>query len=87
MADVIGSGVARRLIDSDGDPLDNSNGQLKTVALNPLVPAEYNYISLSYNSDGNLQTVVYKTDGSGGTTVATLTLVYVDGNLSTITRS
>ena len=84
----IGSGIARQLIDSDGDPLDNSSGQLKTVALNPLVPAEYNYISLSYNSDGNLQTVVYKTDGSGGTTVATLTLVYnSDGNLSTITRS
>ena len=84
----IGTGIARQLIDADGDPIDNSNGQLKTVALNPLVPAEYNYISISYNTDGTINQVIYKTGGSGGTPVATLTLGYdSDANLTSIIRS
>jgi hypothetical protein len=39
---------------------------------------EHDYIDLSYTGS-NLTGVVYKTGGSGGTTVATLTLAY-DGN-------
>jgi len=53
----------------DGDPLAVVNG------LN--IPA-HDFISLSYTST-NLTGVTYKTGGSGGTTVATLVLVY-DGN-------
>ena len=87
MSNVVGSGISRHLIDSDGDPVDDAAGHLKTITSNSLVPSEYDYISLSYNADNNLETVVYKTGGSGGTPVATLTLVYVDGNLSTITKS
>jgi len=47
----------------------------------------FDYVSLSYTS-GNLTGVVYKTGGSGGTTVATLTLGY-DGsnNLTSVTKS
>jgi len=48
---------------------------------------EHDYISLTYTGS-NLTGVVYKTGGSGGTTVATLTLAY-DGsdNLTSVTKS
>jgi hypothetical protein len=45
----------------------------------------FDYISLSYTGD-NLTEVVYKTGGSGGTTVATLTLTYTGSVLDTITK-
>jgi len=43
-------------------------------------------ISLSYTGS-DLTGVIYKTGGSGGTTVATLTLAYSLGNLVSVTRS
>ena len=48
---------------------------------------KYDYISLSYTGS-NLTGVVYKHGGSGGLTVATLTLTY-DGsnNLTSVTKS
>jgi hypothetical protein len=48
---------------------------------------EHDYISLGYTGV-NLTSVVYKDGGSGGTTVATLTLAY-DGsnNLISVTKS
>lgn len=51
-----------------------------------LVPTAYDYISLSY-TDTDLTGVVYKTGGSTGTTVATLTLAYTAHVLQTITRT
>ena len=50
------------------------------------IPA-HDYIDLSYTG-ANLTGVVYKDGGSGGTTVATLTLAY-DGsdNLTSVTKS
>lgn len=52
-----------------------------------LIPVEFDYIALSPTGT-NPTTIVYKTGGSGGTTVATLTLTY-DGNnnVQTVTRS
>jgi hypothetical protein len=48
---------------------------------------EHDYIDLSYTGS-NLTGVVYKTGGSGGTTVATLTLAYDgDDNLISVTKS
>jgi hypothetical protein len=44
------------------------------------------FISLSYTS-GNLTGVVYKTGGSSGTTVATLTLAYSGSDLISVTKS
>jgi hypothetical protein len=44
------------------------------------------FISLSYTGS-NLTGVVYKTGGSGGTTVATLTLAYSGSNLISVTKS
>jgi hypothetical protein len=62
----------------DGDPL--------AVVAGLSIP-EHDYTSLSYTGT-NLTGVVYKTGGSGGTTVATLTLVY-DGNdnIISVTKS
>ena len=62
----------------DGDPL--------AVVAGLSIP-EHDYSSLSYTGT-NLTGVIYKTGGSGGTTVATLTLVY-DGNdnIISVTKS
>lgn len=49
------------------------------------IPA-HDYIALSYTGT-NLTGVVYKTGGSGGTTVATLTLAYSGSNLTSVTKS
>jgi len=52
----------------------------------------YDYIALTYvaagDGVGEIETVVYKTGGSGGTTVATLTLAYnVSNEISSITKT
>ena len=49
------------------------------------IPA-YDYIALSYTGS-DITGVVYKTGGSSGTTVATLTLVYTDSKLTSVTKS
>lgn len=47
----------------------------------------HNYRSFGYTS-GNLTSITYKTGGAGGTTVATLTLVYDgSGNLTSMTKT
>ena len=53
---------------------------------------KYDYIALTYvaagNGVGEIQTVTYKTGGSGGITVGALTLGYDASNrLSTVTRT
>ena len=59
---------------------------ISVTQLAQLIPYEFDYISLSYTGD-NLTGVVYKTGGSGGSTVATLTLAYTGSVLDTITRT
>jgi len=49
------------------------------------IPA-YDYIDLSYTGV-DLTGVVYKTGGSGGTTVATLVLTYTTNVLQTVTKT
>ena len=62
----------------DGDPL--------AVVAGLSIP-EHDYTALSYTGT-NLTGVVYKTGGSGGTTVATLTLAYdVNDNIISVTKS
>jgi len=53
---------------------------------------KYDYISLTYvaagNGVGEIQTVTYKTGGSGGITVGALLLGYdISNRLSTVTRT
>ena len=73
---------------------EEKQDELKTQlqVLNSLIPEAYDYITLTYVSSGNgvgeIETVVYKTGGSGGSTVATLTLAYNgDDKLSSVTKS
>lgn len=57
-----------------------------------LVPEAFDYQDITYvlagNGQGEISTVVFKSGGSGGTTVATLTMTYdANDKLSTVTRS
>lgn len=60
-----------------GDP---SNLYIKTSVINSLAPTGFDYIALTYVAEGDgvgeIETVVYKSGGSGGTTLRTLTLGY-----------
>ncbi len=47
---------------------------------------DHDYIALGYTGS-DLTNVTYKTGGSSGTTVATLTLAYSGGNLVSVTKS
>lgn len=73
-------------LDADGIEIKNDSGNPIPVVTGLEIP-EHDYIDLSYTGS-NLTGVVYKTGGSGGTTVATLTLAY-DGNdnLTSVTKS
>ena len=51
-----------------------------------LIPIAYDYISLGYTGD-NLTSVIYKSGGSSGTTVATLNLGYDGTKLPSKTKS
>jgi hypothetical protein len=55
------------------------------------IPA-HDYIALTYVASGNgvgqVETAIYKTGGSGGTTVATLTLTYDSSHrISSVTKT
>ena len=67
------------------DKQDDAIAELQNLVGLEIPP--HDYISLSYTGS-NLTGVVYKTGGSGGTTVATLTLGY-DGsdNLISVTKT
>lgn len=70
-----------------------SSGEALNVALtNGLVPESYDYMELTYvaagNGAGEVETVIYKSGGSGGSTVATLTLTYnASDEVATITKT
>lgn len=73
---------------------ETADGQLaqKTVNIGNLITEPYDYIALTYvaagNGAGEIETVTYKSGGSGGTTIATLTLTYDASNrILDITRS
>ena len=78
------TGVATKLV-----PMSDGQGTYApaVVAFQPLSPAEYDHIAMSYTGS-NLTEVVYKIGGASGTVVATLTLGYNgSGNLTSVTRS
>jgi len=54
----------------------------------PFTKSPYDYVSIAYNSTSDVYTL--KSGGSGGTTVATITLTYTDsgkGTLSSVERT
>ena len=65
---------------------------VSATVIGSLVPKEYDYMALTYVASGNgagkVETVTYKTGGSGGTTTAVLTLTYnADDKVETVTRT
>lgn len=72
---------------------DETNNALKVKGIaGGLVTEPYDYIALTYvvagNGAGEIETVTFKSGGSGGTTVAVLTLTYDATNkLSTVTKA
>jgi hypothetical protein len=79
-------GSATLSVTADGVEIKNDSGNPIPTLTGLEIPA-HDYIDLSYTGS-NLTGVVYKDGGSGGTTVATLTLAY-DGsdNLISVTKS
>jgi hypothetical protein len=55
----------------------------------PLIDQSYDYIGFSNaDTNGNYQTIVFKSGGSAGTTARTLTLAYdASSNVTSITRA
>ena len=70
---------------SDRMAVDSSNSAQVAVK-NKLVSEYHDYIALSYTGS-NLTGVVYKSGGSGGTTVATLALAYTGAVLDSVTKT
>jgi len=62
------------IVDSAGNQIPLASG---------LVPEAYDEINISYSGD-DISTVIYK---NGGVTVATLTLSYLAGKLTTIVKT
>jgi hypothetical protein len=63
------------------DPIDTLSG---------LSIPTYNYVSMTLSAGDTTETYVFKTGGSGGTTVATVVVVYTDSSrevLSTVTKT
>jgi hypothetical protein len=72
-------------LDANGVEIKNDSGNPIPVVTGLEIP-EHDFIDLSYTGE-NLTGVVYKTGGSGGTTVATLTLAYTGSRLDSVTKS
>lgn len=69
---------------------DTANTLLGGIA--GFVPTAYDYIALTYvaagDGAGEVETAIFKTGGSGGTTIATLTLTYnASDEIATVTKS
>jgi len=90
IASAVSTGSSPSFKDASGDSqraLVDSSGYAQITLQNQLVSEYYDFIDLGYTGS-NMTTVVYKSGGSGGTTVATLTLTYdVSDNLDTVTKS
>jgi len=78
-------GSATLSVTADGVEIKNDTGSPIPTITGLTIPA-HDHIALSYTGS-NLTGVVYKTGGSSGTTVATLTLAYSGSVLTSVTKS
>jgi len=86
-----GAATEATLLDVETNTLDTKTAviALSQKTASALVPEPFDYIIITYvGATTDIDTVVYKLGGAGGTLVATLTLGYDGSNrLSTVTRS
>ena len=69
---------------------DDGNGGLTRLFANGLQIGVYDYISMALSVGNTVETYTFKTGGAGGTTVATIAIVYTDSTravISTVTKS
>ncbi|MHA1690056.1 MAG: hypothetical protein ACTSU7_00330 [Candidatus Heimdallarchaeaceae archaeon] len=64
----------------------NEDNPLSVSTFNSLVTEAYDFIDCNYTA-GLLSEVIYKTGGSGGTTVATITITYTGSDIDTVTKT
>ena len=67
----------------------NTSGTINTKETTGLLPVVFDYINANY-AGSSTDVYTYKTGGSGGSTVATITVVWTDSTktvLSTVTRT
>jgi len=83
-----------RYLDKSTDSVTVAQGPVGGSAwlvrdMNKLVPEMFDFIDIvSRNANGDPTVIDYKIGGSGGITVATLTLTYdIDGELKTVGRT
>ena len=89
-------GLTSSNIDIGSVKIENASGTVINPATEETLESvaglnipKYDYVVFTYNS-GTQTTIVFKTGGSGGTTVATVVIVYTDStqnNISTVTKS
>ena len=64
----------------------DDNGNLKVVE--GTIPADYDYVVITYDANQNPLTMTFKTGGAGGTTVMVKTFTYdANQNLETVVIS
>lgn len=73
-----------RVTDRDGIVINPATEETLQSIAGLEIPA-HDYVSLSYTGS-DLTGVIYKTGGSSGTVVATLTLAYSGSNLVSVTK-
>jgi len=77
-------------ITQQNEYITSHNGAVNVnLAFPGLIDVQYDYISAAYPDD-HTEIYTFKTGGSGGTTVATVTVVYTNAtkaDLSSVTRS
>jgi len=81
------TGVAMPLLfdDTTGRALVDSNAESVGLGL-----PEYDYVSMTLSAADTTETYIFKTGGSGGTTIATVVVVYTTSArevLSTVTKT
>ncbi len=75
------------VLDEDGDRINPATNETLS-AIAGLVTSAYDYTSITRNAGNYITSMVFKTGGSGGTTVATLTIARdISGYITSITKT
>jgi hypothetical protein len=86
--ELIFDGRQQVVLESGGSEVSSTN-PLPVVNFGSLITDSYDYVSVAYPL-ATSEVYTFKTGGAGGTTIATVTLVYTDAtkaNLSTVTKT
>jgi len=84
------SSVTGNSLNLKGDPTDNNRLFTNATLTDGLELGLYDYVSMALSAGDTTETYIFKTGGSGGTTVSTVVVVYTDNNrdvLSNVTKT